>query len=81
MIRVIITFILLMGLPTPSNADGLYFQCADHTKWKYEKGLFGGKVYNDRDGKWVLMKNTEIHEDKLIIKHRKAGNHFGLTTF
>ena len=37
--------------------------------WKYEKGLFGGKVYYEKnDIEWILNKKTKIEDDKLIIR-------------
>tara|TARA_Y100000593_G_scaffold65076_1_gene119871 strand:+ start:3885 stop:4349 length:465 start_codon:yes stop_codon:yes gene_type:complete len=73
-IALFISFLFLTLSSNLSYAEELYFECKNNQKWKYEKGFFGGKVYYEYKNNWVLIKNTEIQEDKLIIKNNPLWN-------
>ena len=71
-IAILVGFLFLTLSPNPSYAEALYFHCNDSwigpKKWKYEKGLMGGKVYYEKNNtEWVFNKKTKIEDDKIII--------------
>ena len=73
-----LSFVLLIGIPSPSNAGSLYFECLYGMEWKSEKSQttwFGkikkGRIFNRIRGKieneWAENEDREVYEDRVVI--------------